>query len=180
MLTGRNSRRARAIRLARSALDPRPWVHLVRLVHYYNYGHVAQVRRVQLGENVTMAPNVSLRSGERIAIGAHSHIGERSSLWAGSTSGRITLGEHALLGPEVFITAANYQTRPGVPVMDQPRDEADVTVGRDVWLGARVIVLPGVTIGDGCVVGAGAVVTKDLPPNAIAVGTPARVVGERT
>ena len=54
-----------------------------------------------------------------------------------------------------------------------------VVIGRDVWLGARVMVMPGVTIGDGCVVGAGSVVTSDLPTEAIAVGTPARVVGNR-
>jgi acetyltransferase-like isoleucine patch superfamily enzyme len=64
--------------------------------------------------------------------------------------------------------------------MTQPRREADVIIGRDVWLGARVIVLAGVTIGDGCVIGAGSVVTRSLPPNSIAVGAPARVVGERT
>jgi acetyltransferase-like isoleucine patch superfamily enzyme len=54
-----------------------------------------------------------------------------------------------------------------------------VVIGDDVWLGVRVVVTAGVTIGEGCIVGAGAVVTKDLPPNAIAAGVPARVIGER-
>jgi acetyltransferase-like isoleucine patch superfamily enzyme len=160
-------------------LDPRPWLHLLRLVHYVNYSHVSQVRRARLGPGIAMAPNVSLRFGERVEIGARAHLGERCALWAGATSGRIVLGEDALLGPEVYITAANYRTAPGQPIMTQPRDEADVVIGRDVWLGARVIVLPGVTIGDGCVVGAGSVVTRSLPPGSIAVGAPARVVGAR-
>jgi len=126
-----------------------------------------------------MAPNVSLRNGERISIGDRSQIGTRCSLWAGDTSGRITIGEHALFGPEVYVTASNYETVAGTPVMHQRRIERDVVIGRNVWLGARVIVLPGVTIGDGCIVGAGAVVTRSLPTDAIAVGVPARVVGQR-
>jgi acetyltransferase-like isoleucine patch superfamily enzyme len=161
-----------------SILDPRAWLHLLRLVHYYNYAHVSQIRRARLGPGVKLAPNVSLRSGERIEIGARAHVGAHCSLWAGDRS-RIVLGEDALLGPEVYITTANYGTAPGRPIMTQPREEADVIIGRDVWLGARVIVLAGVTISDGCVVGAGSVVTSSLPPNSIAVGAPARVVGTR-
>jgi acetyltransferase-like isoleucine patch superfamily enzyme len=172
-------RLARAQRLVTSVLDPRPWLHLVRLVHYVNYSHVSQVRQARIGAGVVMAPNVSLRFGERVEIGARAHVGERCALWAGKSSGRILLGEDALLGPEVYITASNYRTAPGPPIMTQPRDEADVVIGRDVWLGARVIVLPGVTVGDGCVVGAGSVVTRSLPPGSIAVGAPARVVGAR-
>jgi acetyltransferase-like isoleucine patch superfamily enzyme len=160
-------------------VDPRPWLHLLRLVHFYNYSHVSQVRRARIGSGVRMAPNVSLRSGERVEIGARAHVGAYCSLWAGETS-RIVLGEDALLGPEVYITTSNYGTMPGQPIMTQPRTEADVVIGRDVWLGARVIVLPGVTVGDGCVVGAGSVVTRSLPPNSIAVGAPARVVGQRS
>jgi acetyltransferase-like isoleucine patch superfamily enzyme len=63
--------------------------------------------------------------------------------------------------------------------MHQPRIEEDIVIGRDVWLGARVIVVAGVSIGDGCIVGAGSVVTRSLPPNSIAVGSPARIVGCR-
>lgn len=66
-----------------------------------------------------------------------------------------------------------------MPMMHQPKDEKDVVIGDDVWLGAQVLVMPGVTIGDGCVVGAGSVVTRDLPANSIAVGSPAKIVGER-
>ena len=126
-----------------------------------------------------MAPNVSLRNGERIKIGAYAHIGSHCSLWAGDSVGRITLGRHALLGPEVFITASNYETEPGTPVMDQPKRERDVVIGDDVWLGARVVVVPGVEIGDGCIVGASSVVTRSIPAGSIAVGNPARIVGRR-
>jgi acetyltransferase-like isoleucine patch superfamily enzyme len=170
---------SRALGFGLSLLDPRPWFHLFRLVHYYNYNHVRPRRLADIGPGVRMSPTASLRNGERIKIGAYSHIGANCSIWAGDSVGRITLGRHALLGPEVFITASNYQTAPGTPVMDQPKLERDVVIGDDVWLGARVMVVAGVEIGDGCIVGACSVVTRSIPAGSIAVGNPARVVGQR-
>ena len=162
-----------------SILDPRAWMQVLRLVHYYNYAHAAERRKINMGHGVQFSPNVSLRNGERISIGDGAHIGERCSLWAGESTGRIEIRDHALFGPDVYITASNYEIAPGQFVMDQPKVEEDVVIGRDVWLGARVIVVAGVQIGDGCVVGAGSVVTRDLSPGSIAVGAPARVVGQR-
>jgi acetyltransferase-like isoleucine patch superfamily enzyme len=162
-----------------STLDPRIYLHGLRLLHYYNYSHVSPRRRATIGADVRLAPNVSFVNGERIEIGARAQIGARCHLWAGNSVGRVIVGEDALFGPEVFLTASNYRfDRPG-PVYDQPTAESDVVIGRDVWLGARVMVTAGVTVGDGCIVGAGAIVTRDLPPYAIAVGAPARVVGHR-
>ncbi len=63
-----------------------------------------------------------------------------------------------------------------VVLMSTRPDAEPITIGDDVWLGGGVIVLPGVTIGENTVVGAGAVVTRDLPANVVAVGNPARVV----
>jgi acetyltransferase-like isoleucine patch superfamily enzyme len=157
----------------------RTYAHALRIAHFYAYSHVRQVRLLQRGSDVSFAPNVSFRNGERIMIGAGTHIGEHSVIWAGNATGRIVLGEKCLLGPHVTLTASNYGITRGTPVMDQPKAEADITIGRDVWLGANVVVTAGVTIGDGAVVGAGAVVTRDLPPQCIAVGVPARVVAER-
>jgi acetyltransferase-like isoleucine patch superfamily enzyme len=172
-------KKSRAMEFCLSLVDPRAWFQLFRLLHFYNYDHVGPRRLADIGPGVRMAPNVSLRNGERIKIGAYSHIGGRCSIWAGDSVGRITLGRHALLGPEVFITASNYQTKPGTPVMDQPKLERDVIIGDDVWLGARVIVVAGVEIGNGCIIGASSVVTRSIPAGSIAVGNPARVVGQR-
>ncbi len=132
-----------------------------------------------IGEGTTMAPNVSLRHGERIRIGSHCHIGERCYLWAGGNSGSIIIGDFVSLAPEVFITASDYQYKRGIPFRSQAKKERNVEIGSDVWLGARVVVTAGVKIGDGCIVGAGAVVTRDLPPDSIAAGVPARVIGQR-
>lgn len=165
----------------RRALRPSLWLHLLRLANAAGYAHADQRAAMSAGPGLAMAPSVSLRNGERVECGREVHVGERCSLWAGDTTGRIVLGDNALLAPEVFITASNYGTRwgTGVPIMHQPKVEADVLIGADAWLGARVTVLPGVNIGQGAVVAAGAVVTRDLPPGCVAGGVPARVIGWR-
>jgi acetyltransferase-like isoleucine patch superfamily enzyme len=162
-----------------TVLDPMTYFQVVRLLHYYAYSHVRPRRRVTLGEGATLAPNVSLRNGERITIGARTQIGERVYLWAGDESGRITIGAHCRFGPEVFVTASDYGLLPDQPIAYQERQERDVVIGDDVWLGARAFIGAGVTIGSGCVVSAGSVVTKSLPENSVAVGIPARIVRRR-
>ena len=162
-----------------TVVDPMTYFQVVRLLHYYSYAHVRERRHVKLGPGATLAPNVSLRNGARIEIGAGSRVGERAYLWAGDRAGRIVIGEHCRLGPEVFVTASDYGLLPEQPIAYQERKERDIAIGDDVWLGARVFVAAGVTIGDGCVVSAGSVVTKSLPPGSVAVGIPARIVRRR-
>jgi acetyltransferase-like isoleucine patch superfamily enzyme len=170
---------AKVKRGLRSLLDPMTYFQVFRLLHYYGYSHAQPRRRLTLGPGATIAPNVSLRNAERITIGAGTRVGERAYLWAGDTSSRITIGEHCRIGPEVYITASDYGLLPDERIADQARNERDVVIGNDVWLGARVFVGAGVTIGDGCAVSAGSVVTRSLPPNAVAAGFPARVVRRR-
>lgn len=163
----------------RSVIDPRNWMHTLRLLHFSAYSHVSQVRLLRRGQDVSFAPNVSFRNAERITLGAGTHIGEFSILWAGNSTSRIVLGEKCLLAPHVTLTASNYAIEPGQFVMDQPKIEKDIVIGRDVWLGANSVVLAGVTIGDGAIVAAGAVVTKDVPAGMIVGGVPAKVIGQR-
>lgn len=170
---------AKLLHALASCLDPRSYLHVFRLIHYYGYSHVRPRARMTMGEGSAMAPNVSLRNGERISIGRGCHVGERCFLWAGDSTGRIEIGDHVSLAPGVFITASDYRFERGRPFREQPKDEKDIKIGNDVWLGASVVVTAGVTIGDGCIVGAGAVVTRDLPENSIAVGVPAKIVRER-
>ena len=166
-------------RALRSLHDPKSYLHLLRLIHFYHYSHVGERRRLKLGAGSVLAPNVSLRNASRIEIGRDGHIGERCYLWAGAETGRIILGDNVSLAPEVFITASDYQFAAGKPFRQQPRRERDVRVGSDVWLGARAVVTAGLEIGDGCIIGAGAVVTRNIPAGSIAVGVPARVVAQR-
>ncbi len=93
----------------------------------------------------------------------------------------IYVGDHTMIAPNVTIATAGH------PILPQLREKGlqynmPVHIGKNCWLGAGVIVLPGVTIGDNTVVGAGSVVTKDLPANIVAVGNPARIlrpIGEK-
>ena len=79
------------------------------------YSHVRQVGRLDRGPDVSFAPNVSFRNAERITIGAGTHIGEHSMIWAGNSTGRITFGEKCLLAPNVTVTASNYGIDAGHP-----------------------------------------------------------------
>ena len=175
----RRGRGARLLRLIGGALDPRAWAHAVRIVNYYNYAHVQPRRRLTVGPDAAISPNAVFSNAQNIVIGARISLGARCHLWAGPGVGRIVIGDDVLFGPEVMVTAATYRHGDGQPVTAQAMAEADVTIGDDVWLGTRVVVLPGARIGEGSIIGAGALVRGTIPPFSIAVGAPARVIGRR-
>lgn len=176
----RTTRRQRIRRAIWAALDPRAWAHAVKLVNYYNYAHVIPWRSVRKGRWVSVTPNATFANPERIELGDGVTIGARCMIWAGpSDAGRIVVGKNALFAPDVLVTAANYRYNDGQPVAAQAMDEAAVTIGRDVWIGARAIILPGARIGDGAIIAAGAVVRGEIPAMAVAAGVPAKVVSER-
>ncbi len=94
--------------------------------------------------------------------------------------GGLTIGDWVMIGPGVVIVTSQHRfDDPRVPMMFLGHVEAPVTIGSDVWIGANAVVLPGVRIADGCVVSAGAVVTRDTEPWSIVGGAPARQIGER-
>lgn len=89
--------------------------------------------------------------------------------------GKITIGDNVMLGPKVALYAVSHPIDPQVRILnyDYP---VPITVGNNVWIGGSVVVCPGVTIGDNTIIGAGSVVTKDIPANVIAAGNPCRVI----
>jgi len=94
--------------------------------------------------------------------------------------GGLTVGAHVLVGPNVVIVTASHRwTERTVPIIVQGQAPAPVVIGDDVWIGGNAVIVPGVTVGTGTVVGAGAVVTHDTAPYSIVAGVPARQVGER-
>jgi len=169
----------RALRLVGSLLDPRAYLHMLKIINYYNYTHVAPLRRIKRGPGVQVSPDVVFSNPERIEIGARCQIGSRCHLWAGHAAGRIIIGNDVLFGPEVMVTAATYRFNDGHPVTKQRMEEADIMIGDDVWFGTRAIVLPGARVGDGAIIGAETIVRGEIPPMSIAVGQPARIVGQR-
>lgn len=89
----------------------------------------------------------------------------------------MTIGDRTLLGPNVQIYAAKHPVEPEIRNgTDGPESSAPVVIGKDCWIGGAAILLPGVTIGDGSTVGAGAVVTKDVPSRCVVAGNPARII----
>jgi len=128
----------------------------------------------ECGDGVEVLPPLHCDYGSQIRIGARTYA--NVGLVALDVA-PITIGTDVLIGPNVQLITA---THPLDPELRRAKWESGrpITVGDNVWLGAGVIVLPGVTIGDDAVVGAGAVVTKDVPSGAVAVGNPARVVRE--
>jgi acetyltransferase-like isoleucine patch superfamily enzyme len=90
--------------------------------------------------------------------------------------GGVSIGENVIIGPNVVIHSANHRFNDlDTPIMRQGHDCAAVTIEDDCWIGANVVILPGVHVGRGCVVGAGSVVTKSLPAFSVVVGNPAVV-----
>jgi maltose O-acetyltransferase len=111
----------------------------------------------------------------RVEIGNNSGIGYNARLEA------VKIGDNVMMGPDVIILSRNHVFDDlRVPMCLQgDSGESPVVISDDVWIGARVIILPGVHIGKGAIVGAGAVVPKDVPAYAVVAGNPARVVKQR-
>jgi galactoside O-acetyltransferase len=94
--------------------------------------------------------------------------------------GRIQIGNDVLIGPNVVIRASNHEFRDRtLPILSQGHTGGEIVIEDDVWIGANVVILPGVRIGKGAIIGAGAVVTRDVSPYTIAVGVPAKEAGKR-
>ncbi len=109
-------------------------------------------------------------------------VGERSGVGINAKlHGRVVIGRDVMMGPDVVIHTRNHAfTRTDIPMMEQGfSEEKPIYIGNDVWIGERVIILPGVHVGNGCILGAGAVVTKDVPDFAIVGGNPARIIKSR-
>jgi len=112
-----------------------------------------------------------------ISIGPNAYIGPNCVLFGAAG---IEIGEAALISPGVVITSHQHSFRSDkTDIREQPLIFASVAIERDVWIGANATILPGVRLGHGCVVGAGAVVTRDVPPRRVVLGVPARVTDER-
>ena len=146
-------------------------------------GHlpVRAVRRIYLrGWLGRMGAGVGVQMGCRFLNGRKVHLGDRTVINFGCLlDGRkyhIRTGNDVSIGPEASILTLGHD-----PQSPEFADRGgDVVIGNRVWIGYRAIVLPGITIGEGAVVGAGAVVTKDVEPFSIMAGNPARKIGERS
>ena len=133
---------------------------------------------IAIGSGVFVGRNsiLSCKNGD-IHIDDGANIGFNCEVFSAS---RVSIGRDTLLAAYCYVIGGDHDcSDPSVPVLAQGRRSSGVTIGAGAWLGAGAKILDGVTIGDGAIVGAGAVVREAVPASAIAVGIPARVVGQR-
>lgn len=127
------------------------------------------------GENVNVEKDANFSTGDGIFIDSGSGLGVNCRV-----RGPLHIGKNVMMGPDVTILTHTHNIeRIDIPMRLQGMRVAEVVIGNDVWIGMRVIIMPGVKVGDGVVIGAGAVVTKDVPDFAIVGGVPAKVIRYR-
>lgn len=148
---------------------------------YINEKNVKISKDVVIGAyNIIYAIN-SKHSNKKglLEIGESTSIGEFNNIRA--AGGKIIIGKKCLISQFVTIVASNHNIDKKYIIMDQGWDEnkTDVTIGNDVWIGAKSVILPGVTIGDGAVIAAGSIVNKDVAPYSIVAGVPAKFIKTR-
>lgn len=124
----------------------------------------------KVDDGFRLFPPVYTDFGKNIKIGKDVFVNSGCCF---QDQGGVTLGDGCLVGHNVVFATLDHDKRPG---RRGDMTAAPIVVGKDVWIGAHATILKGVTIGDGAIVAAGAVVTRDVPPNTIAAGVPARVV----
>ena len=128
------------------------------------------------GEGVNVETGADFGRGNKVWLGKFSDLGVNCEI-----HGEVRIGDHTFMGPGVAIWTTNHAfDRTDVPIMyqgDQP--ERPVFIGDDVWIGTRAIILPGVQVGNHVIIGAGSVVTKNIPDWAIAAGNPAKIIKYR-
>lgn len=122
--------------------------------------------------------NVNIESGARFATGGGISIGSGSGLGVNcSVHGPLRIGDNVMMGPDVTILTQTHNIeRTDIPMRQQGMRVAEVVIGNDVWIGMCSIIMPGVKIGNGVVIGAGAIVTKDVPDYAVVGGVPAKII----
>ena len=146
------------------------WVRHLRFIYWRNRG-------VNLGEQVRFSFNLKVIMPEKLSIGAHSKVLNNVNL---DCRGGVFIGNNSQIGYQSLIITANHNFKKSDElIINQGMDYNPVSIGNNVWIGARVIVLPGVTIGDGAVIAAGSVVAKDILPNSISGGVPAKFIQKR-
>ncbi|AAM05571.1 acyltransferase [Methanosarcina acetivorans] len=125
---------------------------------------------------------VNLEKGAYIADGKFIRVGNYSGIGINSLVQRnVSIGNDVMMGRDVIIMTTSHETSDAsIPMRYQGGKEVSpVIIGDDVWIGSRVIILPGVRIGTGSIIGAGAVVTRDVEPYSVVGGTPAKIIKKR-
>ena len=125
----------------------------------------------KMGKNVNIERNAFFTP--QLKIGDNSGVGINCEVY-----GPVTIGKNVMMGPEVIVyTQGHRHDNAEIPMREQGNDDIKpVSIGDDVWIGRRAMIMPGVSIGHGCIIGAGAIVTKDVPDFCVVGGVPAKIL----
>lgn len=169
------------------------WARSEMLLHGLSIAHGALIYRdrgckITSGNGSSVGPGTILLAQWdwdagfpcHISIGERTAINEYCNLRA--VGGDIKIGSHCQIAQFCTLVAANHTTETAKYMRDAPLDlsKRSILIEDDVWVGANSVILPGVTIGHGAVIGAGSVVTRDVAPNTVCAGNPARLVRQRS
>lgn len=139
---------------------------------------------IEFGNNVSLGSGTIIECtgvirevGDSLKIGNHVGFAQNCFL---EVRGKITIGDDCIFATGVSMAAENHNfSDVNKPIRQQGATKKGITIGRDCWIGTKVVILDGVTVGDGCVIAAGAVVNKDVPPYSVVGGVPAKVLKSR-
>lgn len=155
-------------------------------------GHLGQdvyfesdVALMRYPKNISLGNSMVLKKGARIcpcnekatiSIGDNTTVGYHTYMFA---SEKIEIGDNCLIAPFVYIVDSDHSIEKSLPINQQPNLTAPILIGNDVWIGTSAKILKGVTIGNGAVIAAGALVKDDVEPYSIVGGIPAKKISER-
>jgi acetyltransferase-like isoleucine patch superfamily enzyme len=146
-------------------------------LYYHSIEHGIR-QGMKVGRNYQVEPLATFFGFQHIRIGDDFVCGSFATIRA--KDAEITIGNKVSLGPMTAVIGANHGfADPSRPIQDQPQQSEPVAIADNVWVGAGAIILPGVSIGEGAVIAAHAVVTKSVAPRTVAAGCPAREIRER-
>jgi len=150
----------------------------LRRIHIPRLHHLIHLHRgCSLDRNVTLQVSGDHPKSETVlSIGKYSYINRHSILDAHH---QLTIGEKVMIGPHCYLSDSEHSYQGKEPVSETPMNTGSLHIEDEVWIGSHVVILSNVRIGKGAVIGAGSVVTKDIPPYSIAYGSPAKVQAQR-
>ena len=148
-----------------------------RTLNYLKGLYLRVFFKSKIGKRVVFYPNIWVFTGRNLVLGDDVDLATGILI---TTDGGVSIGDRTLVGYGTKILSSNHNV-PKLPnrIFDSGHTKAPVVIKNDVWLGANCIILPGVTIGEGAIIAAGSVVTKNVPANVFVGGIPAKIIKER-
>lgn len=137
---------------------------------------IDEIKNIKIGQCFRVCPDVKIftENGGEIEIG-NNFFANHNCFFSANTE-KIIIGNDCLLGPDVLIINSNHDTKRNILIREQANVAKKIEIGNNVWIGAKSIILPGVTIGDNAVIAAGSIVNRNVEPNTLVGGVPAKFI----